>query len=252
MAALTASAQSIHRDPAGRRAPARRRGLPRCSSSSTTARLRTSPSRPKIDGLRLDYQGQSTQVSITNGTFTKNVSMAFAVLLSKRDDVDIPGFMVNTNKGPIRVNAGVHFAAAGATLGTSGDLAGRRGLRARLAFPSEASVWAGEVFDLEVHDRRGLERHYPELGPREPSSGTPSPLVSEDWSQAGALRGHDNSPRTGLSYHTRAMAPLRGTGPAQPHEPADQPGAWASPDSASSSSHSTSSSPCPGPRSRSR
>jgi BatD DUF11 like domain len=199
-AALSASAQSIHWDPPGGVLPVGEVSslqlvFDDCSPEDV-------PAPPKVDGLRMDYQGQSSQVSIINGTFSKNVSMAFAVLLSKKDDVDIPGFMVNTNKGQIRV-AGVHFAASSATVGTTGISLGDA-VTARLV-PSEGSVWAGEVFDLK-YTIDAASSYYPGWG-HSTFEWDPSPLVSEDWSQP---EPYESNSRTGLSYHTRAMAPTAG------------------------------------------
>jgi hypothetical protein len=199
-AALPASGQSIHWDPPGGTLPVGEVSslqliFDDCSPEDV-------PVPPKVDGLRIDYQGQSSQVSIINGSFTKNVSVSFAVLLSKQTDVDIPGFSINTNKGAVRV-PGVHFAPSGATVGSTGVSLGDAAT-ARLE-PSEGSVWAGEVFDLKytIDVSTG---YYPSWG-RGTFEWDPSPLVTEDWSQPEPF---DSSGRTGLGYHTRAMASVAG------------------------------------------
>ena len=136
-------AQSAHWDPPGGTLPwARYR---HSSSSLTTAPRTTSPCLRRSKALRCDYQGQSSNISIINGTYSKNVSLTFAVLISRQQEIDIPEFTVNTNKGPIR--------------GPRGALQpGRRNRSARRHLTGEAasarltplpnSVWAGEVFDL--------------------------------------------------------------------------------------------------------
>jgi hypothetical protein len=207
------AAQSIHWDPPGGTLPVGEVSqlqlvFDECSPDDV-------PVPPKVDGLRLDYQGQSSQVSIINGTFSKNVSMTFAVLLSKQSDVDIPGFSVNTNKGPVRV-AGVHFAPAGATVGSTGISLGDAA--AAHLEPSSQSVWAGEVFDLK-YSIDAATSYYPSWG-RSAFEWDSSPLVTEDWSQPEPF---ESGSRTGLRFHTRAMAPSAGAPEAEPDEPADQP-----------------------------
>jgi len=198
--ALAASGQSIHWEPPGGTLPVGEVSTIQlvfddCSPDDV-------PVPPKVDGLRIDYQGQSSQVSIINGSFSKNVSMSFAVLLSKQADVDIPGFNIDTNKGPVRV-PGVHFTPAGATVGSTGVSLGDAAT-ARLE-PSQTGVWAGEVFDLKYTiDVAGS--YYPSWG-RGSFEWDPSPLVTEEWSQPEPYQG---AGRTGLSYHTRALAPAAG------------------------------------------
>lgn len=48
------------------------------------------PAPPKVDGLRLDYEGQSSNITMINGTFTRNVSVTFSALLSQHQAVVIP------------------------------------------------------------------------------------------------------------------------------------------------------------------
>jgi hypothetical protein len=164
------------------------------------------PVPPKVDGLRLDFQGQSSSYSIINGTFSRNVSVTFAALLSKQQQVDMPEFTIKTNKGPIRVPA-AHFNAAGATVGSTGIALGDAAA-ARLA-PSEDSVWAGEVFDLK-YSIDVAAGYYPSWG-RGTFEWDPSPLVAEDWSQPEPFESHDGgAARTGLAYRTRAIAPTSG------------------------------------------
>ena len=202
-AAPAASAQSIHWDPPGGSLPVGQVSslqlvFDDCSPQDT-------PVLPKVDGLRLDFQGQSSSYSIINGTFSRNVSMTYAALLSRQQQVDIPEFTIKTNKGDIKVNA-AHFNAAGATVGSSGVSLGDAA-SARLT-PSPDSVWAGEVFDLK-YSIEVASGYYPSWG-RGTFEWDPSPLVTEDWSQPEPFENHDASPRTGLSYHTRAIAPSPG------------------------------------------
>ena len=155
------SAQSVHWDPPGGSIPSGEVSSLRlvfddCSPEDT-------PSVPKVEGLRLDYQGQSSNYSIINGSFSRDVSITYSALMTGQQGVDIPAFSVKTNKGLLRV-AAAHFGAAGATVGSSGVALGDAAT-ATLA-PSPDSVWAGEVFDLkysiEVNSllvRIGEKRH---------------------------------------------------------------------------------------------
>ncbi len=163
------------------------------------------PAPPKVDGLTLEFQGQSTNVSLINGTFSRNVTMSYGVLLTKAEDVRIPEFTVKTNKGPIKVPQ-ARFNAAGATVGSSGVSLGDAA-QARLAAQPD-SVWAGEVFELK-YSIDVAEGYYPSWG-RGTFEWDPSPLVAEDWSQPEPFATHGSAGRTGLSYHTRAIAPSPG------------------------------------------
>jgi hypothetical protein len=163
------------------------------------------PVAPKVDGLRLDYQGQSSNISIINGTFSRSVTLAYSALLSKQQEVDIPEFSVATNKGKVRV-AATHFNAAGATVGSTGIAIGDAAT-AKLE-PASGSVWAGEVFDIR-YTIDVSSSYYPSWG-RGTFEWDPSPLVTEDWSQPEPFETHDSAPRNGLSYHTRAVAPTSG------------------------------------------
>ncbi len=163
------------------------------------------PAPPKVDGLRIDYEGQSSNISMINGTFSRNVSVTYAVLLSQHQAVEIPAFSVATNKGPLQVPL-ARFSPAGATVGSSGISLGDAAT-AQLA-PSPESVWAGEVFDLKYTIDVGTG-YYPNWG-RGTFDWDPSPLVIEDWSQPEPYETRTGDPRTGLAYHTRAFARTAG------------------------------------------
>ena len=202
-AAHAALGQSIHWDPPGGTLPSGEVSSLRlvfddCSPDDT-------PALPKVEGLRIDYQGQSNSYSIINGSFSRNVSITYSALITRQQGVEIPEFTVKTNKGPIRVPA-AHFTTAGATVGSSG-IALNEAANATLT-PSTDSVWAGEVFDLKyaIDVAAG---YYPSWG-RGTFEWDPSPLVTEDWSQPEPFETHDAAPRTGLAYHTRAIAPAAG------------------------------------------
>jgi hypothetical protein len=164
-----------------------------------------SPTPPKVDGLRLESQGQSSNISFINGTYSKNVTINFFALLSKQQQVDIPEFTVKTNKGVLTVPA-AHFSAAGATVGSTGVALGDAAEAAMTS--AKETVWAGEVFDLK-YSIDVASAYYPSWG-----HGTfdweASPLVTEDWTQPEPFQTRDAAPRSGLTYHTRAIAPAPG------------------------------------------
>jgi hypothetical protein len=163
------------------------------------------PAPPKVDGLTLQYQGQSTSMSLIQGTFTRNVSVTYAALLTGQQAVDIPSFTVATSKGKLTV-AAAHFTPAGATVGSSGvalSEAATAGLE-----PSQQSVWAGEVFDLKYAIKVGTS-YSPSWG-RGTFEWDPTPLVIEDWSQPEPFSVNDGGAKTGLNYRTRAFAPSPG------------------------------------------
>jgi hypothetical protein len=201
--AAAAHAQSIHWDPPGGslsvgEVSSLQLVFDDCAPEDT-------PVLPKVDGLRLDFQGQSNSYSIINGTFSRNVSMTYAALLSRQQEVDVPEFTIKTNKGPIRV-AAAHFNAAGATVGSTGVALGEAA-QATLA-PSSDSVWAGEVFDVK-YSIDVAAGYYPSWG-RGTFEWDPAPLVTEDWSQPEPFEVHNGPARIGLAYHTRAIAPSPG------------------------------------------
>src|SRR5207248_781940 len=66
------------------------------------------------------------------------------------------------------------------------------------------SVWAGEVFDLEA-TIEASRSYYPQL--TRGFDWNPEPLIAESWSDPQQIDSNSTSdPRTGVSYHTRAIA----------------------------------------------
>ncbi len=197
------AAQSVHWQPPGGTLPVGEVSqlqlvFEDCSPDDT-------PATPKVDGLRIDYQGSSSNISIINGSFSRSVQLTYSVLLARQQDVEIPAFSIDTNKGRLRVPA-AHFSPSGATLGSTGvtlsDAASSR------MTPSSSSVWAGQVFDL-AYTIDVAAGYYPTWG-RGIFDWDPSPLVAEDWSQPEPFETQGASPRTGLAYHTRAIAGTAG------------------------------------------
>ena len=201
--AASALAQSAHWDPPGGTLPVGEvASLQLVFDDCTPDDV---PAPPKVEGLRMDFQGQSSAISIINGTYSKNVTLTFAVLVAKQQDTTIPEFTVKTNKGPIRVPA-AHYASAGATVGSTGVALGDAAAARMETVPE--TVWAGEVFDLR-YSIDVADGYYPSWG-RGNFDWDPSPLVAEDWSQPEPFTTRSSPPRSGLSYHTRAIAPASG------------------------------------------
>jgi hypothetical protein len=203
LSAGTLGAQTAHWSPAGGSLPvgevtSLELVFDDCSPEDT-------PAPPKVDGLVLNYQGQSSTMSLINGTFTRNVALTFAALLQRQQPADIPAFAVKTNRGTIQVPA-AHFAPAGATVG-SGGVSLSEAASATLA-PSKNEVWEGEVFDLR-YSVEAATGYGPTWG-NGSFEWDPSPLVIEDWSQPEPFNTNDGGPKTGLNYRTRALAPSAG------------------------------------------
>lgn len=162
---------------------------------------KATPVPPAVDGLAFEYAGRSSNVSWINGDFSKTVTLSYAVLLGKKQGVEIPSFQVDTDKGSVTV-AAARFDPGAATVGGTGqalDAAADSHLSA-----SPETVWAGEVFQLG-YTIEASRNYYPDFG-RGVFSWNASPLVAEDWSRPETFdvtRG--GVPRTGLSYRTRAM-----------------------------------------------
>jgi hypothetical protein len=203
LAAPLLFAQSAHWDPPGGTLPVGEVSqlqliFDDCSPDDT-------PAPPKVDGLTLENQGQSSNISLINGTFSRTVAVGFSVLLAKQQEVEIPSFTVATNKGQVKVPA-AHFAPAGATVGSAGVSLSTAVSSSMEAEPS--SIWAGEVFDLKYSISAG-ETYYPNWG-RGVFEWDATPLVAEDWSPPSPLGSTAGGPAKGLSYHTRAIAPAAG------------------------------------------
>jgi BatD DUF11 like domain len=159
------------------------------------------PVPPKVDGLKIVYAGQSNNISMVNGTFARNVTFVYSVLASKKEDVEIPPFSIDTNKGRLRVPA-ARFSPAGATIGTTGVSLSDAAEAKLVASPD--SVWAGELIDLKYTIDVGAG-YYPNWG-NGAYEWDPSPLVVEDWTQPEPFQTGGADPRTGLVYRTRAVA----------------------------------------------
>ena len=165
------------------------------------------PRIPKIDGLTLDFAGQSTSTSIINFSRTDTVTFTYAARLTKKQRVTIPSFEVETDKGKFRTPVATYEPGA-ATVGNTG-VSLENAANSRLA-ANPASVWAGEVFTLN-YTLDASRSYFPDFG-RGQIEWNAEPLVAEDWSRPEPLDFRAGSePRTGLSYRTRAIARTPGS-----------------------------------------
>ena len=160
------------------------------------------PRIPKIDGLTLDFAGQSTSTSIINFSRTDTVTFTYAARLTKKQRVTIPSVEVETDKGKFRTPVATYEPGA-ATVGNTG-VSLENAANSRLV-ANPASVWAGEVFTLH-YTLDASRSYFPDFG-RGQIEWNAEPLVAEDWSRPEPLDFRAGSePRTGLSYRTRAIA----------------------------------------------
>ena len=164
------------------------------------------PNPPRVPGLTLQLNGQSSNISIINGSYSHTVTCNFAALLSQKQAVDIPAFDVETSKGTITVKA-THFDPVGATVAGGKSLDTAASSRIEV---NPGSVWEGQVFDL-TYAIQASHAYYPDFG-RASFDWNPDPLVAEDWSNPSQYETQANGEaQTGLLRKTRAIAHKPGT-----------------------------------------
>lgn len=197
-------AQSVHWElPSGQLAVGKLEGLELvfegCSPESD-------PEVPKVPNLTLVFRGQSQNVSIVNGRMSRTVTYTFAARLEKKEQVQIPSFAVETNKGKLKVPA-LSIKPGEATIGSeSVSIEDVAQSRFQLA---NNTVWAGEVFSV-AYRFDILQRYYHQLASN--PEWDPTPLVVEDWAKptsAETRRGND--PQLSIQYRTRAYAKVPGS-----------------------------------------
>jgi hypothetical protein len=205
LVSAAAKAQSAHWDPPGGTLPVGQGAALQLVFEDCEAK--DTPAPPRVDGLALEYSGQSSSMSWINGTYSHSVMYNFAALLSKNANIEIPAFDVETTKGRVRV-AAARFSPTGATVGSTGQALDTAAKSSLEALPD--TVWAGEVFDL-TYRIEVARSYYPDFG-HGAFEWKPEPLVAEDWSQPVAFTSSSLSePQTGLTYRTRAFVPKPGT-----------------------------------------
>lgn len=144
------------------------------------------PRLPTVDGLAISgppSQSQNRSISMVNGKIENNVTftLTYGARPTKRANVTIPSFSVQTDKGAIRVAAAT-YSVGDATVGSSGlsmsDISS-----ARLSTP-KATVWAGEVFPL-TYELSVIKRYFHSLASA--LDWQPAPLVTEEWTKPEAI-----------------------------------------------------------------
>jgi len=164
------------------------------------------PNPPKVAGLTLQMNGQSSNISIINGSYSHTVTCNFAALLTQKQSVDIPAFDVETSKGTITVKA-THFDPVGAKVSGGKSLDTAASSRIEV---NPGSVWEGQVFDL-TYAIQASHAYYPDFG-RASFDWNADPLVAEDWSNPSQYETQANGEaQTGLLRKTRAIAHKPGT-----------------------------------------
>jgi hypothetical protein len=164
------------------------------------------PDLPAVDGLRLEYAGQSNKLTVTGGEYSRSVDLTYAALVTRNQAIEIPSFFVATNQGAVRVPA-VDFQPTSATVGGGQSLesAANSQLTAK-----PATVWAGQVFDLD-YEIQVDSTYYPDFG-RGILEWNSQPLVAEDWPAGQRFNlNSGGQPWIGLVYRTRALARAPGS-----------------------------------------
>lgn len=157
---------------------------------------------PKVENLAMGrpHRGEQSSFNIVNGqaSRTKTVFFTYQVRPSSRDPINIPGFTVQTDKGPVRV-APASFEVGEATVGDSSvPLASAANSRLTVG---AGQLWAGEV--VPVNYVLSVSNRFPANLGSEPEW-NPSPFVVEEWSKPEAGNTMVNGEaRSTLSYRTR-------------------------------------------------
>lgn len=196
-------AQSAHWDPPGGTLPT---GIiSELSLIFENCEPSSDPTPPAVEGLMLAQRGSSQSVSIVNFSKTSSYIYNFAARLEKAKAVDVPSFVVDTDKGKITVPA-LHLEPGQASIGRAG-LSVAEIAQSNFLFPAE-TVWEGEVFAL-TYRLDVLRRYYHQLASN--PDWDPSPLVTEDWGKPELNESvSKNEKQVSILYRTRAYAPALG------------------------------------------
>jgi tetratricopeptide (TPR) repeat protein len=156
------------------------------------------PKIPSVDGLEMQYTGTSSTFSMENMKVTRRASLAYAVRPTRRPEVSIPAFDVETDKGTQHVAAAT-FAIGNATVGQSAIPLETAVVT--MLTPADGAFWAGEVFPV-TYKLDIAQRFRPR--PPGPVVWKPAPLTVEDWGQPEQFEATaGGEPRVGLIYKTR-------------------------------------------------
>ncbi|MDO8543429.1 MAG: BatD family protein [Opitutaceae bacterium] len=152
------------------------------------------PDLPAIQGATLTFVGDSQNMSMINGAFSRSVTYSYLVRTRQSAPMQIPGFTVKTNKGVLRVPA-FNLAAPSVSL---------ESVASSKLTPERTKVWAGEVFGL-TYELSASRRTNPQVN--QTFDWTAAPLVAEDWSKPEVTEAMVNGERRlQVVYRTRAAA----------------------------------------------
>ena len=159
-----------------------------------------------VDGLSFVGQpSQSSETSMVNWKTTRRYSLVFPVRPTKRAQVNIPEFTVQTDKGALPVKA-ASYAVGDASVGGTGlaldDIAA-----AKLNLPKN-TFWAGEVIPVNC-TLSVVKRYFHSLGSA--VEWPAAPLVMEDWTKPEAVETTQrNERRIVITQNTRGYAKQAG------------------------------------------
>jgi hypothetical protein len=139
---------------------------------------------PPVAGLLLDAASQGSSFSLTNGQASSSFTITYAAHPTKRGTLQLPGFILATDKGDVRV-AAVSFdvsdsAATSPANGNSQPTSSIADAAHATLAPASGEYWAGEVFPIRYTlDLAG--RYNPQnYSPLQWLTGS---LIVEDWSK---------------------------------------------------------------------
>jgi hypothetical protein len=161
---------------------------------------------PAVTGLLLDISSQGSSFSLNNGQASSSFTITFAAHPTTRGTLQLPGFIVATDKGDVRVPAAsfdVSNSAAGSSNGGGSRPTSSLADAAHSTLaPASGEYWAGEVFPIRYTlDLAG--RYNPQN--YSPLQWSPGSLIVEDWSKPEDFELSVNNER-----HIEVVAKTRG------------------------------------------
>ncbi len=139
---------------------------------------------PAVTGLLLDITSQGSSFSLNNGQASSSFTITFAAHPTKHGTLQLPGFIVATDKGDVRVGAAAFDVSDSAASSSNGGNSSTTSSLADAAHatlaPASGEYWAGEVFPIRYTlDLAG--RYNPQN--YSPLQWSPGSLIVEDWSK---------------------------------------------------------------------
>jgi hypothetical protein len=167
---------------------------------------------PPVAGLQLDISSRFNSFSFNNGQSSTSYTITYLAHPTKHGLLQLPGFIIPTDKGDVRAPA-VSFDVADSAQPAGGGNSSEPGAsvadaaRSRLT-PANGEYWAGEVFPIRY--TLDLSRRYRPQGIGDPQWSLP-PLTVEDWSKPEQFETSVNGePHLAVAYKTRGYAKSAG------------------------------------------